>query len=81
MASGGRLHNLRLVSRTPYGPVGAGQVLVHRGYAYIAPMHEVGTTIVDVRRPREAKVVAQLPVPVHHHRPAPQGRFYNQQVV
>ncbi len=62
-----RIHNLRLLSRTPYGPVGAGQVLVDRGYAYIAPMHDVGTTILDVRNPRSPKVVAQLPVPANTH--------------
>ncbi|MCL6551894.1 MAG: hypothetical protein K6W08_02045 [Firmicutes bacterium] len=67
MTAGGRLHNLRLVSRTPYGPVGAGQVVVDRGFAYIAPMKDVGTTIVDVRDPRRPRVVAQLPCPPNTH--------------
>lgn len=62
-----RLHGLRVISRTRYGPMGAGQVLVHRGYAYIAPMRDVGTTIVDVRDPRAAKVVAQFSVPANTH--------------
>ena len=67
MAAGNRLHNLRIISRTKYGPVGAGQVIVHQGYAYIAPMKDVGTTIVDVRNPKAPKVVAQLTVPPHTH--------------
>ena len=67
MTTAGRLHNLRLISRTPYGPTGAGQVLVHKGYAYIAPMEEIGTTIVDVRNAKAPKVVAQLPVPPNTH--------------
>ncbi len=62
-----RLHNLRLISRTMYGPVGAGQVVVHRGFAYIAPMKDIGTAIVDVRKPRAPKVVAQLTVPPNTH--------------
>ncbi len=61
------LHNLRLISRTKYGRVGAGQVIVHKGYAYIAPMKDVGTTIVDVRRPKRPRVVAQLGVPPNTH--------------
>ncbi len=60
-------HNLRVISRTHYGPVGAGQVVVHQGFAYLAPMQDVGTTIVDVRRPGSPKVVAQLGVPPHTH--------------
>ncbi|MBI3976474.1 MAG: hypothetical protein HY334_08800, partial [Armatimonadetes bacterium] len=47
--------------------MGSGQVVVHRGYAYLAPMKEVGTTIVDVRRPASPRVVAQLPVPANTH--------------
>jgi hypothetical protein len=62
-----RIHNLRLLSRAPYGPVGSGQVLVDNGYAYLAPMKDVGTTIVDVRQPRAPKVVAQLEVPANTH--------------
>lgn len=62
-----RIHNLRLISRTQYGPVGAGQVLVHRGFAYVAPMRDVGTTILDVRDPRAPNVVAQLPCPPNTH--------------
>jgi hypothetical protein len=62
-----RLHGLRLISRTKYAPIGAGQVLVHRGYAYIAPMEDVGTTIVDVRNSKGPKVVAQLSVPPNTH--------------
>ncbi|GBD28250.1 hypothetical protein HRbin31_00263 [bacterium HR31] len=62
-----RLHNLRLVSRTEYGPVGAGQVLVHRGFAFIAPMKDVGTTVLDVRDPKSPKVVARLPCPPNTH--------------
>ncbi|MCS7236562.1 MAG: hypothetical protein RMM30_11400 [Armatimonadota bacterium] len=61
------IHNLRLISRTRYGPVGAGQVLVDRGFAYIAPMRDVGTTVLDVRDPRSPKVVAQLPCPPNTH--------------
>ncbi len=61
------IYNLRLLSRTEYGPVGAGQVLVHRGFAYVAPMRDVGTTILDVRDPRAPKVVAQLPCPPNTH--------------
>jgi len=60
-----RLRGLRLLSRTPYAPVGAGQIVVDRGYAYIGPMKDFGTTIVDVRNPRAPKVVAQLPVPAN----------------
>lgn len=62
-----RIHNMRLISRTTYGPVGAGQVLVYRGFAYVAPMQQVGTTILDVRNPRSPKVVAQLPCPPNTH--------------
>ncbi len=62
-----RSHHLRLISRTRYGPTGAGQVLVHQGHAYIAPMRDAGTTIVDVRSPRAPKVVAQLTVPPNTH--------------
>jgi hypothetical protein len=62
-----KIHNLRLISRTPYGPTGAGQVLVEDGFAYIAPMKDVGTTIVDVRNPKAPKIVAQLPVPANTH--------------
>ena len=61
------IHNLRLVSRTKYGPTGAGQVLVDRGYAYIAPMEDVGVTIVDVRRAEQPQVVAQVPLPAGVH--------------
>ena len=60
-------HHLRLISRTAYAPTGAGQVLVHQGHAYIAPMGDAGTTIVDVRNPRAPKVVAQLAVPPNTH--------------
>jgi len=62
-----RIHNFRVLSRTPYASVGAGQVVVHKGFAYLAPMKEVGTTIVDVRDPRSPRVVAQLPCPPHTH--------------
>jgi len=62
-----RAHNLRLISRTSYGPVGAGQVIVHEGYAYIAPMKDIGTTIVDVRNPKAPNVIAQLRVPPNTH--------------
>ncbi len=67
MAPGASAQKLRLLSRTKYGPVGSGQVVVHRGYAYVAPMKDVGTTILDVRNPRAPKVVAQLSVPPHTH--------------
>ena len=59
------IHNLRLVSRTKYGPTG--QVLVDRGYAYIAPMEDVGVTMVDVRRAEQPQVVAQVPLPAGVH--------------
>ncbi len=62
-----KIHNLRLISRTPYGPTGAGQVLVENGFAYIAPMKDVGTTIVDVRNPKAPNVVSRLAVPVNTH--------------
>ncbi len=67
MAQPPRIHNLRLISRLPYGPTGSGQVLVHRGFAYLAPMKDVGTTIVDVRDPKSPRVVAQLPCPPNTH--------------
>lgn len=67
MTPAGRIHGLRLISRTSYGPVGSGQVVVHRGYAYLAPMKDVGTTIVDVRRPVSPRVVARLPLPANTH--------------
>ena len=60
-------HHLRLISRTTYGPGGAGQVIVDRGYAYIAPMRDAGTTIVDVRNPRAPTVVARLTPPPNTH--------------
>jgi hypothetical protein len=56
---------LRLLSRTAYAQVGAGQIVVHRGHAFIGPMKGVGTTIVDVRNPRAPRVVAQLAVPAN----------------
>jgi hypothetical protein len=62
-----RSHHLRLLSRTRYGPTGAGQVVVDRGYAYVAPMRDLGTTIVDVRNARAPRVVAQLPLPANTH--------------
>ncbi len=62
-----RIRNFRLLSRTEYAPGGAGQVVVHRGFAYLAPMKDVGTTIVDVRDPRAPCVVAQLPCPPNTH--------------
>lgn len=62
-----RSHRVRLISRTAYGPAGAGQVVVDRGHAYIAPMRDAGTTILDVRSPRSPKVVAQLAAPPNTH--------------
>ena len=59
--------SLTLMSRTTYGPVGSGQVVVHRGYAYVAPMKDVGTTIIDVRDPKHPRVVARLDVPANTH--------------
>lgn len=56
------IHHLRLVSRTSYGPTGAGQIVVERGYAYVAPMENVGVTILDIRRPEDPRVVAQVPI-------------------
>lgn len=67
MGTSPRVHNLRLLSRTTYGPTGSGQIVVDRGYAYAAAMETVGTTILDVRDPRAVKVVAQLPVPPNTH--------------
>ena len=67
MASHNGSHRLRLISRTKYGPTGAGQVIVDRGHAYIAPMKDAGTTIVDVRNPRAPKVVAQVALPPNTH--------------
>ncbi len=67
MAQPPRIHNLRLISRVTYGPVGAGQVVVHEGFAYLAPMKDIGTTIVDVRDPKSPRVVAQLPCPPNTH--------------
>lgn len=67
MASGGHLQGLRLISRTRYGPAGAGQVLVDRGYAYVAPMKDAGTVIVDVRDPKHPAVAARLPLPPNTH--------------
>lgn len=67
MLSQPRSHHLRLISRTAYGPGGAGQVIVDRGYAYVAPMRDAGTTIIDVRNPRSPKVVAQLAAPPNTH--------------
>lgn len=58
---------LKLVSRAAYGPVGSGQVVVHRGYAYVAPMKDAGATVIDVRDPRHPRVVAHLDVPPNTH--------------
>ncbi len=58
---------LKLISRTRYADVGSGQVVVENGYAYLAPMKDVGTTIVDVRDPKKARVVAQLNTPPNTH--------------
>jgi hypothetical protein len=65
--SASRVQNLRLLSRTEYGAVGSGQVIVDRGYAYVAPMVHAGTTILDVHDPRAPRVVAQLPLPPNTH--------------
>lgn len=67
MSTHSESRHLRPISRTRYGPGGAGQVLVDRGYAYVAPMRDLGTTIIDVRNPRAPKIVAQLTAPPNTH--------------
>ncbi len=54
-----------------FDAVGGGQVVVEKGFAYIGHMKAPhGTTVVDVRDPRNPRQVAQLEVPdvMHSHK-------------
>ena len=61
--------NMKLVGRTDIA--GGGQVVVENGYAYVGHMDPPhGTTILDVKDPKNPKVVAQVEIPqgVHSHK-------------
>lgn len=59
--------NVRLISKTRIASVGAGQILVEKGVAYIAHMHTEGVTLVDVRDPRAPKVMSKVEAPLKGH--------------
>ena len=61
--------NVKLVGRTDLA--GGGQVVVENGYAYVGHMDPPhGTTILDVKDPKQPKVVAEIEIPqgVHSHK-------------
>ncbi len=60
---------MKLVGRTDLA--GGGQVVVENGYAYVGHMDPPhGTTILDVKDPKQPKVVAEIEIPegVHSHK-------------
>ena len=59
--------NLHVVSKTRIASVGAGQILVENGTAYIAHLHTEGITLVDVRDPRNPKVTSKIEAPLSGH--------------
>lgn len=66
MATEPRTQGLRLLGRIDIP--GGGQVVVQDGYAYVghmAPPH--GTSILDVRQPRQPRLVATLGMPTGMH--------------
>lgn len=60
--------NMRLIGHTDFGGNGDGMhINVKDGYAYFAHQGNGGTTIVDVRDPRDPKPVNNIPAPANTH--------------
>jgi hypothetical protein len=59
--------NVRLISRTKIASVGAGQIIVDKGTAYIAHLCDEGVTLVDVRNPYAPKVLSKIGAPLKGH--------------
>ncbi|TDC52750.1 hypothetical protein E1212_07815 [Jiangella ureilytica] len=60
--------NMRLVGHSDLNGMGDGMhINVRDGYAYFAHQGNGGTSIVDVRDPREPKVVNRIPAPPNTH--------------
>lgn len=59
--------NIRVISKTRVAEVGAGQIVVENGIAYIAHIFKEGITIVDVHSPESPKVLSKIPPPLNGH--------------
>lgn len=59
--------NVRLISKTMVGEVGAGQIIVDNGIAYVAHNNKDGVTLVDVTDPSNPKVLSTIPPPANTH--------------
>jgi hypothetical protein len=59
--------NVRVLGKTRIASVGAGQIVVEKGTAFIAHMHTEGVTLVDVRDPYSPKVRSKIKAPLNGH--------------
>jgi hypothetical protein len=59
--------NVRVVGKARIASVGAGQIIVEDGTAYVAHMHTEGVTLVDVRNPSKPEVLSKIPAPLKGH--------------
>ena len=58
--------NVEFISHSDQGGRGDGvQVMVHRGYAYVGHMVSQGFSVLDVRGPRNPKMVSYIHAPTH----------------
>lgn len=59
-------HNMRIIAHSDQGGRADGmQLMVHRGYAYIAHMFSGGFSVLDVRDARQPRVVNYTPAPAN----------------
>jgi len=57
---------MRVIAHTDQGGRADGmQLMVHRGYAYVAPMFSGELSVLDVRDPRKPRVVNHIPAPAN----------------
>jgi hypothetical protein len=58
--------NLRLIGYSDQGGRADGnQLMVHRGYAYVGHMYSQGFSVLDVRDPKNPRMVSFIPAPTH----------------